>query len=78
MMDNNVVLEISDNGKGMSEERLQYVLQILDYDDNKQETHIGLSNVNTRLRLMFGEQYEIDIKSKLNAGTTITLVFPAV
>lgn len=62
-----VVITISDDGQGMSPERLAEVLS----------ASIGISNVQKRVRLNFGELYGVRIESKPGAGTRVTLTIPA-
>lgn len=62
-----VVITISDDGQGMSPERLAEVLS----------ASIGISNVQKRVRLNFGEGYGVRIESKPGAGTRVTLTIPA-
>ena len=33
-------------------------------------------NVNDRIRLFYGEEYHLEVKSIVGAGTTITIKFP--
>lgn len=42
----------------------------------KESDHIGLSNVNQRIILAFGEEYGVTVQSKRNEGTTVELVVP--
>jgi sensor histidine kinase YesM len=69
-----VRLSVSDNGCGMDRSRLHSLKVRLDrgYDGGS----IGLRNVSERIRLYFGEQYGINIKSSLGKGTRITLLLP--
>ena len=36
----------------------------------------GARNVNDRIRLFYGEEYHLEVKSIVGAGTTITIKFP--
>ena len=65
--DGRVAIEIEDNGMGMSPERLSEV-----YGGG-----IGVSNVHERLRLLYGEQFEMDIRSRQGEGTQIRIAIPA-
>ncbi|MDQ0256792.1 two-component system sensor histidine kinase LytS [Evansella vedderi] len=69
-----VHISISDNGKGMSKERLKE----LGKEKVKSETGtgIGLSNVIRRLQMMYGEDRQIKIESKEGEGTTISFSIP--
>ena len=59
---------IKDTGVGMDENTLNYVV--------KNWPGIGLSNVNKRLKLLYGEKNFIHIKSKLNEGTKVMFYIP--
>jgi two-component system sensor histidine kinase YesM len=69
---NNVVFVVSDNGMGMSKEQCRSILK-RDTNDN---FGIGIKNVNDRNKIYFGNEYEIQIDSEMDAGTTITIKFP--
>ncbi len=61
-----LAIEIADNGMGMPPERLQEV-----YGGG-----IGISNVHERLRLLYGDQFEMDIRSREGEGTHIRIAIP--
>jgi len=63
-------LIVKDNGCGMSEEQQQMI-----FDPTNASKGIGLWNINQRLRLLYGKELQID--SKLGAGTKIEMVLPA-
>jgi two-component system, LytTR family, sensor kinase len=66
--DGRLTIEISDNGMGMSPERLSEV-----YGGG-----IGISNVHERLRLLYGDQFDMDIRSQPGEGTQIRIEIPEV
>lgn len=77
--DNDCVIEITDAGKGMSEEQVkQLYLKI----NGEVETNggsgngIGLKNVQDRIKMNFGEKYGITISSKLDCFTKIQIRIP--
>jgi two-component system, sensor histidine kinase YesM len=45
--------------------------------DTRNDSSIGLSNVNNRIKLLFGQTSGIDIETNETEGTTITIKFPA-
>ena len=45
-----------------------------DLDDSG--THVGLANVDRRLRLLYGEKYGVEIKSAPGNGCTVILRMP--
>lgn len=69
-----VVIEIEDDGMGMSKEK---ILQILNEESppptEGHSTGIGFSNVVKRLRLFYGYDDVIDIKGIQGQGTKVTL-----
>ena len=69
-------LTVSDDGIGMTAEALRAMTRALDSDAIPDERHIGVMNVNQRLRLMFGKAYGISIRSAPNAGTDVTIRIP--
>lgn len=69
------ILQISDNGKGFQKERLAEIREHLAHPESYRES-IGLFNVNKRLRLFYGEAYQIQIQSEPFVKTTITLRLP--
>jgi two-component system sensor histidine kinase YesM len=74
---NRVALTIGDNGQGIPAEELGPIRKTLAQEyDLQAESHIGLRNVATRLRLLFGEASEIKIESVRGEGTSITVAFP--
>lgn len=70
----NIIIDISDNGIGMSPEK------IVEIYDNTQPTNgmnsVGFANVNERIKMYFGDEYYIKINSKLNYGTKVSVTIP--
>lgn len=64
----NIILEVADTGVGMDNKRYEEVIT--------KWPGIGLKNVNDRLKLLYGPQYGIDIKSVYGEGTKIKLIIP--
>jgi len=69
--DEKLVITISDNGQGMSTEHLNNLFAIQD-----EKEHIGLLNVHERLKNLFGKTFGLSIKSKINEGTTVSVILP--
>ena len=57
------ILLITDNGKGMTPERLEQVRKGIRNRKVRETDIYGLYNVNERIRLNFGENYGITITS---------------
>ncbi|MFV0504924.1 MAG: sensor histidine kinase [Lachnospirales bacterium] len=78
---NLLVIWVEDTGVGMTDDRLKYVLNLIngtDFSNKKtnQETNIGLYNVNRRITLYYGEEYKLHIYSKANEKTKIEFKIP--
>ncbi len=75
-----LVFTVKDNGSGMHEDILKRVKKNLYTDEAASFTgksgSIGLSNINSRLRLLYGEGQYITVSSLLNAGTEVRLHVP--
>ena len=72
----NCILLITDNGKGMTPERLEQVRKGIRNRKVRETDIYGLYNVNERIRLNFGENYGITITSTYGEGTCVTVRLP--
>ena len=73
------IIEITDAGKGMSEEQIEKLKKKIAGEietDGGSGNGIGLKNVQDRIRMSFGEKYGLDIASKLGCYTKITVCVP--
>lgn len=76
--DGKIHIEISDNGCGMCPERLALLKTSLrEKTVFGGEKSIGIQNVNARLRLFYGTEYQLSIHSRIDQGTNIVLELPA-
>ena len=66
LRDGHAVIEVRDDGLGMNRDRLEQALT----------GGIGLSNVNERLRTIYGAAYEIKLTSEPGRGTCASVVIP--
>ncbi|WP_432651632.1 sensor histidine kinase [Huintestinicola sp.] len=72
----NVIIDVKDNGSGMSKEKLRELEAKLRRNDTSSGKSIGLTNVNKRIKMYHGEQYGLTIKTKEGEGTTIRITLP--
>ncbi|WJH33658.1 histidine kinase [Paenibacillus sp. CC-CFT747] len=73
---NAVVLKIKDNGVGISQPLADRINLGFQSNEIKEDEHIGLSNVNQRIRLIFGEPYGLRIFGKEGEGTLVEMRIP--
>lgn len=69
-----IVLQIEDNGVGMTEEKCREIL----HEESGDRTGIGIKNVNDRIKIYFGEEYGLSIVSEPDEGTCVTIRMPKV
>jgi two-component system sensor histidine kinase YesM len=71
----NLNIAVVDNGIGMDDTQ-----NPLNQNNIKKTTEhysgIGVHNVENRLKLLYGEEYGIDIRSRKGRGTTVNIVLP--
>ncbi len=69
-----IVLSVTDNGCGMSGERLARVREHIEQQSVGQS--VGLANTNQRLKLQYGDGYGITIDSEEGCYTKVICTFP--
>lgn len=69
-----VILVVTDDGAGITEDRLQAIKMSM--NDPQQQVGYGLSSVHQRIKLYFGESYGIQIESESGIGTVVTVELP--
>ncbi len=76
--DKHVIIEISDNGAGMTQEDVKKINDNMSKEYVRHSHHIGLRNVNQRIKLVFGEEFGITVQSAVNKGSVVKIVLPMV
>ena len=66
-----IIIEIKDNGKGMSNRQISNV-----FNNKEGINRVGLINVHERIQLNYGKEYGIEIKSVERKGTSVKYVLP--
>lgn len=76
----NLIIEIEDNGIGMSEEIIKKIKLNMGQKDIKgkrtNKISIGINNVDQRIKLNYGENYGVKIDSQDGLGTKVKLTIP--
>lgn len=80
-----LLIQVGDNGRGMPEEQ---VGEINDYlgrvpvsyvgENKKKKGGIAIKNVNSRIKLLFGEEYGVHVYSTLDVGTDVLITLPKI
>jgi two-component system LytT family sensor kinase len=70
------VISVEDDGVGMDPARLQPGGDLSTAEAHSSGTHVGLGNVDDRLRAAFGDDYGLVVETALGAGTKVSLRVP--
>lgn len=81
VVDEVCLIEITDAGKGMTEEEVEALYQKISgkieiSGGGRSGNGIGLKNVQDRIKITFGDQYGIEISSRLGCYTKVTVRIP--
>jgi len=75
-MGDNIVIEISDDGIGISPEMLNELDQNHYQVKKTDREHVGLTNVYERLHYAYGNDFSFHVESELHFGTTFSISLP--
>lgn len=80
-----LLITVSDDGVGMAEEAVEAINNYLDRvavghvgESSKKRGGIAMKNVNSRIKLLFGEEYGIHVYSTVNIGTDVKIILPKI
>ncbi|WP_416147699.1 cache domain-containing sensor histidine kinase [Salipaludibacillus sp. HK11] len=85
MEEKHMIVTISDDGKGMERADLERVLaslsvskegMIASYNEDDEQTGIGLKNINERMTLIYGEEFKMQVDSKRGEGMSVLFRIP--
>jgi two-component system sensor histidine kinase YesM len=68
-----LILEVADDGNGMTKERLDTVRASLENDNSE---GFGMRAVHQRIQILFGREYGLNVESIPEAGTRISVSIP--
>ena len=69
--ENKIIIEVKDNGIGMSTEKIAEIL-------TGEGTGIGIYNADRRIKIYYGKEYGINIESEFNKYTKTIIVLPCI
>ena len=73
-----IYIHVIDNGDGISEEELIEQQKQLEESSINGSRHIGLRNVNQRLKLVFGEECGLKVNGTPGEGLCVTVCYKSV
>jgi sensor histidine kinase YesM len=72
----NIVLSVRDNGTGMDAGLINSQMENGKADALGKKSSIGLSNINSRVKILFGNEYGIRVFCREGEGSTVSLYVP--
>lgn len=76
LKDGIINIEVIDDGVGMTDELIERVLHRP--QKNKKNMDFGIYNVNSRLKLLYGEKFGLTIESRVGEYTKVIVRLPAI
>lgn len=80
--ESDIYIEVMDNGHGMSQDQIDQIFADKDTSDEgsadpaRKGNGVGMKNVNSRIKMQFGDSYGLTVTSELGEGTTMQLKLP--
>jgi len=68
-----VIIEVRDDGVGISNDLIG---TLLEREPSESSNGYGVININRRIKLLYGDEYDIKYESILGFGTTVTIRLP--
>jgi len=79
MLENNDLnLIVEDNGVGIKKESLEELQRSIEDESFEDSKNFALKNLNQQIKLKYGQNYGLSIKSEYGKGTCVTIRLPAV
>lgn len=69
---------VADNGVGMDAAKMNESLRHSNLDYVERGNSIGIHNINARLKILYGEEYGLQIESVIGEGTKVRMVIPKI
>ena len=74
----NIIVSVADNGRGMSFEAINNLNNSLNKNQFSSSEHIGLNNLKYRYNILFGDKSNIIVKENEHGGIKIVITFPKI
>lgn len=74
---NNIILEVYDNGKGMSHEQIKNILKV-PRSTSITKGGVAIKNVHERIQVYFGQDYGLSYESEYGKWTKVRITIPAI
>ena len=76
IQESRLIIQVNDNGIGMTDEERAKLQQSINNFD--MSNHLGLANINERIKLNCGDEYGVILDNNLGNGLRIELILPVI
>lgn len=76
-IDDRIFFTVEDDGVGISHERIQQIIKCLDDEIMETDDFFALANVAKRIKIYYGREYGLTLKSTQGVGTKVTVFIPS-
>lgn len=76
--DDGIRFLVKDDGVGISDDLIADIRKELEDENIHKKSHLGINNVNQRIKLVFGSHYGLKINSDCDGGTIVEINIPKV
>lgn len=76
--DRNIAIEIQNNGVGMDEATIARILSGNNSNARNNFSGVGVHNIDRRIKLLYGDEFGLTIKSEPEVGTLVTITLPEI
>ena len=73
---NKLIIKVMDNGKGIEDSHIGKMRENL--NKSRLWKKIGILNVQSRIKLFYGNEFKVSIESELGKGTSVTIRIPLI
>lgn len=77
MIGDRIFFTVEDDGVGIRSDILLNITELLASDQMDADNYFALANINKRIKLYYGVEYGLTVRSTEGAGTKVTVIIPA-
>lgn len=74
--EHNLYISVADDGTGMSDSAIEQLNQSISSEVQTKQKHIGLANINSRINLLFGDNYGVKVSKSEYGGLCVSITIP--
>jgi sensor histidine kinase YesM len=78
LIQNTLSIYVTDTGVGFDAQQMNQQMESAKNGHSMKSDSIGLHNINSRIKILYGTEYGIRISSEIGTGTSVAVTLPAV